>query len=192
MTQTVLRQYASLAKQLPQRVCCQALVSLLRQMLYSEIGLTPKHGTLTGHTKVHLSLTPFTPKYAAALRWCCLQRRNRCQERCRGNHARCSLSQRDVADQRKSLEYLCCTDAADFTPSQSEVYFVLNPDIHAAPPTKRIPRTAIRLAVPSKGRMAEDTLQLLKVAMLGLHAAELDDKKSQECVLSCFQQAAKH
>ena len=36
--------------------------------------------------------------------------------------------------------------------------------MHAAPPpTKRVPRTAIRLAVPSKGRMAEDTLQLLKV-----------------------------
>lgn len=36
-------------------------------------------------------------------------------------------------------------------------------DLVAAPPTKRVPRTAIRLAVPSKGRMAEDTLQLLKV-----------------------------
>ncbi|BDA42120.1 ATP phosphoribosyltransferase [Coccomyxa sp. Obi] len=37
------------------------------------------------------------------------------------------------------------------------------------PPTKRTPRTAIRLAVPSKGRMAEDTLQLLKDCQLSVY-----------------------
>ena len=53
--------------------------------------------------------------------------------------------------------------------------------MHAAPPpTKRVPRTAIRLAVPSKGRMAEDTLQLLKVRRcLPGHAADRSSTEVQ-------------
>ena len=94
----------------------------------------------------------------------------RLQQR-RRSCTRGSLSQRNTADQGEPNQVYRSFDkhttAAVVLADQSRLKWAEGSCMHAAPPpTKRVPRTAIRLAVPSKGRMAEDTLQLLKVRPL--------------------------
>ena len=161
-------------------------------MLHSEIGLTPKHGTLTGHTKVHLSSAPFTRKYAVALEWSCLQRKRRCQERCRGNNARCSLSQRDVADQRKFHQLLCCIGVVDYTMRQSEVSCVLKTSYLRSPSHETDTQDSHQAGRAKQRADGGRHLAAAEGSNARLACSRVDDKKSQKCALSCFRQAAKH